>query len=117
MRELLTCFNCPKSAQGVLALICCVAAWVPVHAAESLFALRIPDVRILIEVSNAAQKADSEQVRGDSASLLASLLPDNGRGGVWVHGDHVSRLVEHGRTDLFWKRLVTVHIRELQSGH
>ena len=115
MRKLLTCINCLRSAQGVIALICCIAACVPVHAAETLLAPRVPDVRILLEVSNAAQAADPEQVRSEATSLLASLLPDNGRGGIWVYGDHVSRLVEHGRTDLFWKRLATVHTRELDS--
>lgn len=115
MRELLTCFRCLRSAQGVTALMCCIAAWIPVHASETLGASRVPDVRILIEVSDAAQAADPAQVRSGAASLLASLLPNDGRGGIWVYGDHVSRLVEHRRTDLFWKRLVTVHTRELGS--
>ena len=95
--------------------MCCIAAWMPLHASETLVATRVPDVRILIEVSNAAQAADPEQVRSGAASLMAGLLPNNARGGIWVYGDHVSRLVEHGRTDLFWKRLATVHTRELGS--
>jgi hypothetical protein len=115
MRELLTCFNYLRSAQGVITLICCVVAWVPVHAAPPQVALRVPDVRILLEVSNAAQAADPGQVRGEATSLLASLLPDNGRGGIWVYGDYVSSLVEYGQTDLFWKRLAIVHTRELDS--
>ena len=115
MRELLTCFKCLRSVQGVVALICCIAAWAPAHATETLVASRVPDVRILLEASNAAQTADSGQVRGEATSLLANLLPNDGRGGIWVYGDHVSRLVQYGRTDLFWKRLATVHTRELVS--
>ena len=115
MRELLIFFKCLRSAQGVFALMCCIAAWVPVHAAQTLLAPRIPDVRILLEVSNAAQAADPEQIRGEATALLASLLPDNGRGGIWIYGDHVSRLVGYGQTDLFWKRLATLHTRELDS--
>jgi len=74
----------------------------------------VPDVRILFEVSKAAEAADPDQVRGEAASLLVKMLPDDGRGGIWVYGDHVSRLVDHGRTDIFWKRLAIVHTRSFE---
>lgn len=115
MRELLTRLKNLRFAPGVIALVCCVAPLTPLQAAESPALSAIPDVRILFEVSNAMQSADPGQVRAEAASMLVRMLPDDGRGGIWVYGDHVSSLVDHGRTDVFWKRLATVQSRELVS--
>ncbi len=115
MRKWLSLLKTLNIAPGVLALVYLVAMFVPAHAAQSPLVSAVPDVRLLFEVSNAASTADPEQVRGEAASLLVKLLPDDGRGGVWVYGDHVSRLVDHGRTDIFWKRLAIVHTRSLES--
>ena len=110
-------------SRGVL---CCVlrtcacllaGATVPVAAIGAADQLDqpLPDVRILVDVSRSAVVADPDGLRGAAAASLARLLPEAGRGGIWVYDDTVSSLVEHGTTDRFWKQLVTLKTRSLEA--
>ncbi|MCP5183655.1 MAG: hypothetical protein H6993_06805 [Pseudomonadales bacterium] len=88
--------------------------WHPAHA-ESLTAPKLPDVRLLFDVSADVQALDVDNLRAEAASLLLRLMPDDGRGGIWVYGDSVGRLVRHGQSDLLWKRLASIHVRGLEA--
>ncbi len=74
-----------------------------------------PDVRLLLDVSGSMRSYDPRNLRSDAVSLLVRALPDEGRGGIWVFANATVPVVEHGQTDLFWKRLASIHTRDLDS--
>ena len=63
------------------------------------------DVRVLVDVSGSMKKADPKAVRGPATALLAALLPDQSRGGIWLFGSDVRELVPYGPVDARWDAL------------
>ena len=63
------------------------------------------DVRVLVDVSGSMRKADPKAVRGPATALLAALLPDLSRGGIWLFGSDVRELVPYGPVDARWDAL------------
>ena len=63
------------------------------------------DVRVLVDVSGSMRKADPKAVRGPATALLAALLPDRSRGGIWLFGSDVRELVPYGPVDARWDAL------------
>lgn len=63
------------------------------------------DVRVLVDVSGSMKKADPKAVRGPATALLAALLPDRSRGGIWLFGSDVRELVPYGQVDARWDAL------------
>ena len=63
------------------------------------------DVRVLVDVSGSMKKADPKAVRGPATALLAALLPDRSRGGIWLFGSDVRELVPYGPVDARWDAL------------
>jgi uncharacterized protein with von Willebrand factor type A (vWA) domain len=63
------------------------------------------DVRVLVDVSGSMKKADPKSVRGPATALLAALLPDQSRGGIWLFGSVVRELVPYGPVDARWDAL------------
>ena len=63
------------------------------------------DVRVLVDVSGSMKKADPKAVRGPATALLAALLPDQSRGGIWLFGSDVRELVPYGPIDARWDAL------------
>ena len=76
-------------------------------AAQAQLNVAPPDVRLLLDVSGSMRAHDPANLRSDAVSLLVRTLPDEGRGGIWVFANTAVEVVEHGTTDLFWKRKVT----------
>ncbi len=95
--------------------------WATTAAAASAGALAAPvdtaraDVRVLLDVSGSMRSYDPQNLRSDAISLLVRALPDDGLGGIWVFANAAVPVVEHGPTDLFWKRLASIHTRALES--
>jgi hypothetical protein len=63
------------------------------------------DVRVLVDVSGSMKKADPKSVRGPATALLAALLPDQSKGGIWLFGSDVRELVPYGPVDARWDAL------------
>ena len=63
------------------------------------------DVRVLVDVSGSMKKADPKAVRGPATALLAALLPDRSKGGIWLFGSDVRELVPYGPVDARWDAL------------
>lgn len=63
------------------------------------------DVRVLVDVSGSMKKADPKAVRGPATALLATLLPDQSQGGIWLFGSDVRQLVPYGPVDARWDAL------------
>jgi hypothetical protein len=51
------------------------------------------------------KKADPKAVRGPATALLAALLPDQSKGGIWLFGSDVRELVPYGPVDARWDAL------------
>ena len=63
------------------------------------------DVRVLVDVSGSMKNADPKAVRGPATALLAALLPDRSKGGIWLFGSVVRELVPYGPVDARWDAL------------
>ena len=63
------------------------------------------DVRVLVDVSGSMKQADPKSVRGQATALLAALLPENSRAGIWLFGSTVRELVPYGSVDSRWNAL------------
>ena len=63
------------------------------------------DVRVLVDVSGSMKNADPKAVRGPATALLAALLPDRSKGGIWLFGSDVRELVPYGPVDARWDAL------------
>ena len=64
------------------------------HAAE-----RLPDVRLLIDISGSMRESDPANLRQPALELMLRLLPDGARAGVWTFGEQVNMPVPHGVVD------------------
>ncbi len=62
------------------------------------------DVRILIDVSGSMKQNDPDNLRRPALRLLAGLLPQDTRAGVWAFSGSVRALAPLGRVDKRWKR-------------
>ncbi|MDF1764215.1 MAG: VWA domain-containing protein, partial [Oleibacter sp.] len=61
------------------------------------------DVRILIDISGSMKKTDPANLRRPALNLLAELLPEGSRGGVWTFGRYVNRLLPLDTVDNQWR--------------
>lgn len=84
------------ACSALTALVLTVAG--PLHAEPA-------DVRLLVDVSGSMKSADPNAVRGPATALLATLLPQNSQGGIWLFGSDVRTLVPHGPVDARWSAL------------
>lgn len=71
----------------------------PSHADES----DVPDVRIVIDISGSMKETDPQNLRRPALDLLAELLPEGSRAGVWTFGRYVNMLVPLGMVDDQWR--------------
>lgn len=65
------------------------------------------DVRVLVDVSGSMKQADPNAVRGPATALLAAMLPDQSKGGIWLFGSDVRPLVPYGLVDARWDALAS----------
>ncbi len=70
----------------------------PAQAAEGP-----PDLRILIDVSGSMRRNDPANLRAPALRLLAGLLPEGARAGVWLFARYVNMVVPWGPVDEAWK--------------
>ncbi len=62
-----------------------------------------PDVRLVVDISGSMKQTDPENLRRPALELLARLLPENARAGVWTFGHQVNMLVPHQEVNAAWK--------------
>ena len=82
-------------------LVFCVQAALPAWAAVN----QIPDVRVLIDISGSMKKSDPQNLRIPATRLIAGLMPDGSRCGVWTFGRYVNMLVPVRNVDDEWREL------------
>lgn len=61
------------------------------------------DVRVIIDISGSMKKTDPENLRKPAVDLIARLLPDQSKAGIWTFGQSVNMLVPHKVVDQAWR--------------
>ena len=61
------------------------------------------DVRVIIDISGSMKKTDPMNLRKPAVDLIARLLPDNSKAGIWTFGQSVNMLVPHRVVDQAWR--------------
>ena len=73
-------------------------------AADAASAVELkPDVRLLIDISGSMKDSDPLNLRAPAVELIVQMLPEGARAGIWIFGEGVSPLVDHGEVDKAWR--------------
>lgn len=81
----------------LIAICCLFNPWV--WAEEKL-----PDVRILIDVSGSMKQNDPNNLRVPAIELLCRLMPNGSRAGMWFFAQGVNPVVKISAVDADWKQ-------------
>lgn len=65
---------------------------------------RVPDLRLVFDVSQSMAQQDPRNQRGALLQLFAGLLPDGARAGAWTYGRYVEMIVDWGKVDASWRK-------------
>ena len=88
----------------------------PVRGGDSVeFLEKIPDVRVIIDISGSMKKSDPKNLRIPAAELLVNLFPDGSKAGVWTFGKYVNMLVGHGAVNAQWKKKAVGQVQKINS--
>ncbi len=90
----------------------CLALAVPVATAAKS---PVMDTRILIDISGSMKKNDPDNQRRSALRLLAELLPEGSKAGVWTFGQYVNMQVKHGLVNNAWKRTARAGATSIHS--
>jgi len=82
--------------------------WCGAHAAAT-------DVRVLIDVSGSMQKTDPGNLRVPALKLLAELLPEGARAGVWLFDQGVIPLLPPADVTAAWKQQARGSVQRIHS--
>lgn len=66
---------------------------------------QIADVRVLIDISGSMKKSDPQNLRVPATRLIAGLMPEGSRCGVWTFGRYVNMLVPVRPVNDAWREL------------
>lgn len=73
---------------------------------------RVLDLRVVVDISGSMKKTDPANLRRPAVRMLAGLLPDKTRAGIWTFGKQVNMAVKVAEVDSRWRELAN---RESQS--
>jgi len=62
------------------------------------------DVRVLIDISGSMKKTDPQNLRKPALNLIARLLPDKSKAGIWTFGQTVNVLMPLSVVDAEWRK-------------
>ncbi|TGD73574.1 hypothetical protein E4634_11150 [Mangrovimicrobium sediminis] len=62
-----------------------------------------PELRVLVDTGSGGGAGDIADLRREALDLLASLLPEGARVGVWSYGDQVATLMPPAVVDRAWR--------------
>ncbi|WP_111496007.1 VWA domain-containing protein [Marinobacter bohaiensis] len=95
-----------RAAAILLAICLCVVAGVSRAQQASADTPQLPpakDVRIVVDISGSMKDSDPKNLRQPAVRLLARLLPDDARSGVWTFGQYVNMLVPSAEVSPDWR--------------
>ena len=82
-------------------IIASISLFLPI---TTLAAEAVSDVRVLIDVSGSMKANDPQNLRTPAVRMLAGLLPDGARSGIWTFGHYVNMQVKLDEVDEAWKK-------------
>src|SRR5690606_74765 len=101
-----------------LSLIVLVAAafCVPgIQAAEQPSNVAPTEVRLLVDISGSMKQNDPHNLRSPALSLVARMLPDGSRAGVWTFGRMVNALVPLAPVDGAWRERAVSQVGQIRD--
>lgn len=89
-------------------------------ASQSKFSKRnrikkINDLRIIVDISGSMKKTDPKNLRRSAVRLLAGLVPEGSRAGIWNFGKQVNMSVKIGLVNDTWRKLAREGSKKISS--
>lgn len=86
-----------------------------IQAAAPLSGVPAPEVRLLVDISGSMKQNDPNNLRRPALNLVARLLPDSSRAGVWTFGRMVNPLIPLAPVDEAWRVRATQQVDQIRS--
>ncbi len=90
-------FSITRNCAFIILVLVATPVWSAVN--------QIADVRVLIDISGSMKKSDPGNLRIAATRLIAGLMPEGSRCGVWTFGRYVNMLVPVRNVDDEWREL------------
>lgn len=75
----------------------------------------ISDIRVVVDISGSMKKTDPNNLRRPAIRLLAGMIPDGSRAGIWTFGKEVNMAVKIGTVDDAWRKLARQQSKKISS--
>ena len=76
---------------------------------------KINDLRIIVDISGSMKKTDPNNLRRSAVRLLAGLIPEGSRAGIWNFGKEVNMSVKIGTVNDAWRSLARAQSKKINS--
>lgn len=76
---------------------------------------KINDLRIVVDISGSMKKTDPNNLRRSAVRLLAGLIPEGSRAGIWNFGKEVNMSVKIGTVNDAWRDLARAQSKKINS--
>lgn len=76
---------------------------------------KISDIRVVVDISGSMKKTDPNNLRRPAVRLLAGLIPEGSRAGIWNFGKQVNMAVKVGTVDDAWRALAREQSKKINS--
>lgn len=76
---------------------------------------QITDLRVLVDISGSMKKTDPQNLRRPAIRLLAGLIPQGSRAGIWNFGKQVDMSVKVGAVNEGWRELARKQSNKINS--
>lgn len=76
---------------------------------------KIPDVRVIIDISGSMKQNDPNNLRRPALELLVKLFPEGSKAGVWTFGQWVNMLVSHKPVNEQWRQSALSKAKKINS--
>jgi uncharacterized protein (TIGR03503 family) len=76
---------------------------------------KINDLRIIVDISGSMKKTDPNNLRRSAVRLLAGLVPEGSRAGIWNFGKQVNMSVKIGTVNDAWRKLARAESKNISS--
>src|SRR5690606_25046417 len=86
-----------------------------IQASEQRSDAVTPEVRLLVDISGSMKQNDPHNLRRPALSLVARMLPDGSRAGVWTFGRLVNALVPLAPVDERWRARAVSQMDQIRS--
>jgi hypothetical protein len=89
-----------------------VVIGIPVQAAEVGSSI---DLRVVVDMSEAMQIRDPDNLRSEGIEFLIRSLPDQAHAGVWSYARHTQKVAQFGPANALWKQIASIHVDSLKA--